>query len=434
MGEKQTILFIDDESINIRLGRAMLSDLYLVDVAMNGQAAKDYLNLKVPDLILLDLHLPDMDGFEILKYIKKNRRLCNVPVIIMTADEDRDCEVEGLRLGAMDFVAKPIVPDILRERIRRVLEMDLMKKKLSTDSLTGLTLRTVGEQEIGRAMAEDSGYLAFIDVDNLKKINDTVGHEAGDRLLKAVGDILLKSSENSYSCRLGGDEFLVFLPGVSKEKVCKQVELMIDAFLQKRNEDVTLKSSSISIGLVETNPTDSYEEAFNCADKALYHVKQNGKDGYFFYKGKEEAEDEEQSFEESLSRLCGALKNSGSYHGAMNVEYREFARLYEYFLNLKKRYQHEFYLILLNLKPAPGVDLEYDLLENEMNQLEAAIRRTVRNVDVCTRYSAAEYLVILMNPGSEEDVKRIVQRILFDYSGKDDKDYISVTFTETKLE
>jgi GGDEF domain-containing protein len=160
-----------------------------------------------------------------------------------------------------------------------------------------------------------------------------------------------------------------------------------------------------------STPADTYAEAYNKADKALYHVKQNGKDGYSFYNSDSESARNEKV---DINRLVNGIKNSGSYEGAMDVEYRQFAKLFEYTANLEKRYAHPFKLVMITLEASDEDSPRMDELEDAMFCMEQSIRQTVRNVDIVTRYSRQQFLVILLVPDIE-GVKLVVERIFRGY-------------------
>ncbi|MBO4904735.1 MAG: diguanylate cyclase [Lachnospiraceae bacterium] len=279
------------------------------------------------------------------------------------------------------------------------------------DVTTGIMSRNSGEKTIARVMMEEPGCLVFMDVDNLKKINDTYGHEAGDRILHIMGDTLADNSSDSLCCRLGGDEFLLFMKNVSQEDAKRRMEDIIRDFEQNKKDDPEISIASISAGMVMSTPENNYTDAYNKADKALYHVKQNGKSGFNFYK-----EDSEISAIDNIdvSKLVTNIKNSGSYNGAMNVDYREFAKLYEFIVNLEQRFDHSFKLIVISLESAKGDVFGSDELERSMYNMEQSIRQTIRDVDVLTRYSKQQFLVILL--GTDNDgVKTAVDRIFRGY-------------------
>ena len=279
------------------------------------------------------------------------------------------------------------------------------------DVVTGVMNRSAGEAAIAREMKDADGCFVFLDVDNLKKVNDISGHEAGDRLLRLTGDTLKEHCGNGICCRLGGDEFLLFLKDVSKEKAEEEVRTILSEFEEKKNADLEIAEASLSAGLAMSTPADSYMKIFNQADKALYHVKQNGKRDLGFYNAASESYREE---ELDMNKLVRAIRSSGSYDGAMDVEYRQFAQIYEYVENLEKRYAQSFKLIMIKLEPVPGTVPHAEELEISMYFMEQSIRQAVRGVDVVTRYSRQQFLIILLGT-DDEGVKTAMDRIFRGY-------------------
>lgn len=279
------------------------------------------------------------------------------------------------------------------------------------DVISGLLSRNIGERAIAEAMQEGPGCFVFFDVDNLKKINDIMGHNAGDRALKLFGDTALANGNNSIACRLGGDEFLMFLKDVDKKQAAEIVTKIFDEYHAAKMEDPEISVSSLSAGLVMSKPDDIYVDVFNKADKALYHVKQNGKADFYFY---QETDNESARAGVNLEKLIEGIKNSGSYEGAMNVEFRQFAKLYEYVENLQYRYKHSFRLSVVTLVAPDEAHTYMEELENAMYCMEQSIRLTIRNVDIVTRYSSVQFLVLLFEVGNE-DIAGIMTRIFNGY-------------------
>ncbi|MBR6230126.1 MAG: diguanylate cyclase [Eubacterium sp.] len=279
------------------------------------------------------------------------------------------------------------------------------------DITTGIMNRTSGETAIAEAMKAEKGCFVFFDVDNLKKINDVSGHEAGDRVLKLMGETLTKYNENSLCCRIGGDEFLLFMKNVTKEEAEDRVKRIIDEFVQKKDEDVEISPASLSAGMVMSKTSYSYTKTFNRADKALYHVKQNGKNGYCFYDKDAEAAGNEQA---DVNQLVDGIRNSGSYEGAMDVEYREFAKLFEFISNLERRFAHPFKLIMITMEYGSEEEPPVEELENAMYFMEQSILQTIRDVDIMTRYNRQQFLVILLGT-DPEGVKKAADRIFRGY-------------------
>lgn len=277
------------------------------------------------------------------------------------------------------------------------------------DLTTGILGRAAGEAAIAKVMQEKNGWFVLIDMDNLKKINDTSGHSAGDRALRLTGETLANNSENGLCCRLGGDEFILFLKDASRKEAEAGVQKLIAEFDRKKQADIEISVASLSAGVAMSTPAEAYTIIFNNADKALYHVKQNGKGGYYFYNSETEAEEKVDA-----GRLVSSIRTSGSYDGALDVEYRQFARLYEYITNLEHRFAHPFKLVLIELE-APGVEAsQTEELERAMYFMEQSIRQTVRNVDVVTRYSRRQFLIILVGTDNE-GVKIVIDRVFRGY-------------------
>ena len=131
--QKELILVVDDDIMNLQIAERMLGTEFAVCGQQSGKAALEYLTTQVPNLILLDLHMPEMDGFEVLKQIRRNDRLKDIPIVFLTADNDSDTEIKGFREGALDFIRKPFVADIMLQRIKRILELDRLQRSLQKE-------------------------------------------------------------------------------------------------------------------------------------------------------------------------------------------------------------------------------------------------------------------------------------------------------------
>ena len=278
------------------------------------------------------------------------------------------------------------------------------------DLITGLMTRKEGEKRIKAAMAEAPGCLAFIDLDNLKPINDTFGHLAGDHALKVVSEVLVNHGQDAVISRIGGDEFLFYMPDVDEGKATFIIDCIMDSFRGKRETDKVLSFASLSIGLCLSTPNDTYADVYQKADKALYFIKQNGKDAYYFYHHAFTKMNERPSVD--LAKLVDSIRKQGSYKGALGVEYREFTHLYEFITNLAIRYDQNLQLIMITLEPLNAMPSAFspEILEDAMSCMNTAIRNSLRNVDVCTRFSSQQFLIILTNAG-EENISLIVDRI-----------------------
>ena len=216
----------------------------------------------------------------------------------------------------------------------------------------------------------------------------------------------------------------------TEDEVRDCVEQIIKEFLSAKEEDVAIHVASLSVGLCMSTPMDMFEDVYNNADKALYHVKQNGKSGYFFYQ-KEEA-DMAQTANVDLQKLMRSIRNSGEYLGAMDVEYREFAKLFEYVNHLSVRYDHGFHLMMITLNKEQE-RMYIEEMEYAMECMEESIKKAIRNVDICTRYSSMQFLVILFEVG-DENIQLVVDRMFNNFYKKYGQNNIQPVYAVEKVE
>jgi diguanylate cyclase (GGDEF)-like protein len=292
--KRQKILIVDDVPENIRVLMEALKDDYAIVPAVNGPTA-----LKIaeetphPDLILLDIRMPEMDGFEVIKQLKENDNTRYIPVIFVTAISEVTNEAMGFQLGAVDYIIKPFHLHIVKARVKTHLELkrrgDILEMLSSIDSLTGVPNRRRFDEffqsEWRRAIRNQTSIsLIMIDIDFFKQYNDKYGHAAGDECLKRVAQTLSDSIHRSHDllARFGGEEFSVVLPETDftgtvalAEKMRKDVEE-----INILHEDSSVANHlTISLGTATAVPsTDSVSGSLmKNADKALYEAKKSGR-------------------------------------------------------------------------------------------------------------------------------------------------------------
>lgn len=656
----KTILAVDDSAEILKIVESVLKDTYKPILVKSGKKAVDYLEKNPVDLVLLDIMMPDMDGYETYKKIRKSDLNAAVPVIFLTADMDAESELKSLKMGAVDFIKKPFVPEIMKNRIDRILQLEDLNKNLqemvrektsqieqlsfeiistiasmieakdsytkghsvrvaeysamiakavgwkdkdvqnlkyiallhdigkvgipdnvlnkigkltdaefhiiqshtmlggdilkevksiedavcgakyhherydgqgypcglagehipevariiciadaydamnskrvyrdrlspemirkelmegrgtqfdpayldafvylmdegmlnidfgeinkqkifsqestilidqimknieeeakkaeSFDHLTGLLGRRVGESKVTQLMKEKPGCLAFVDLDNLKRTNDTMGHLAGDYALKTVGEVLSRYGQNAVISRLGGDEFLYYMVGADKQKAIEVIEQIMDTFDKQREINTYLSVSSLSIGLCMTEPEDILGDVIKKADRALYHVKQSGKNGYYFYDN--DTNGTQQGASVDLKKLIVSLKQQGAYDGSLNLEYREFAKVCDYIRHLGERYDYTVQIVMITIESMDQEALYIEEREQVMRCMEKMIQESLRSVDVSTRFSSEQFVVTLMNV-QDEYVERITNRIADNFHKVYDKKYVRVHF------
>ncbi|MGN0384990.1 MAG: diguanylate cyclase domain-containing protein [Lachnospiraceae bacterium] len=425
------ILIVDDDKTNLALAKQCLSDIYKISAVTMGSQALKFLENNTCDLILLDINMPEMDGFEVLEVIKSDEAHKDIPIIFLTADNDAVTENRCLEAGALDFIAKPFIQSVMRSRISRILELEDMRKKLADkleqkiqeitdiksksqqDALTGLWNRAYTENAVNELLADGTkGAMFMIDMDNFKAINDNYGHIEGDNTLKMFADTMRKfAKKGDVLCRIGGDEFVMFIrePG-SKSEVGNLAGDIISDLCYKIEEKKYETNSSVSIGIAQI-PEDGedFATAYNAADKALYYVKQNGKNSYHFFSEQREDERTRGNNLVDLDYLRQVMSRADSGRGAYQLELESFHHVYNFIRRFVERSGRNVETILFTAMTADNVDNEEAEIALEM--MEQAIYTSLRRVDVSTRYSSKQIIVILMDANMENGIM-VAERIM----------------------
>jgi len=283
------VLIIDDNPDALTLAKARLGgEGFEFLCADGGRAGLETALRERPDLILLDLDMPDMSGFDVCRAIKTDGELCMIPIIFLSGSGGPEDKVEGLNLGAVDYVTKPFDAFELRARVNAALRtkhlQDLLIEHARIDPLTGLAnrrgLMARLQQEWDR-IQRHGGKLSFIlgDLDDFKRINDTHGHSVGDKILQAVaGAIAGQCRSIDLSSRYGGDEFAIVVPDEMASEAVMLAERCRQAI-----EGVGLSADSetvfttASFGVADTEEADSPAALIRQSDNALYHAKNAGR-------------------------------------------------------------------------------------------------------------------------------------------------------------
>ncbi|MDM8537366.1 diguanylate cyclase [Desulfobacterales bacterium HSG17] len=309
MEKTERILIVDDESHNRKILTNLLKNEYKIMVAKNGaQAINASKGKNRPDLILLDLLMPDMDGYEVFKTLKNEERTMNIPVIFITALDKTANEVKGLELGAVDYITKPINPIIVKTRVKTHMTLkrktDLLEKMASLDGLTEIPNRRRFDEklqsELGRAGRNRTALpLILADIDCFKQFNDNYGHAQGDRCLRNVAQSIKKIIKRSsdLAARYGGEEFGIILPTTDLNgalAIAEAIRLTVAALNIPHAYSKAADYVSLSLGVACIEPEkiiSSLEtskagdaaldrvriELIEAADAALYRAKESGR-------------------------------------------------------------------------------------------------------------------------------------------------------------
>ena len=300
------IMMIDDEPINMEIVQAYLETAGYSNFITTSESSRamEIIKQELPDIILLDLVMPEVSGFEILEQLKRDDSLVHIPVIVLTSSNDSETKLKALQYGATDFLAKPVDTSELMLRLRNTLRAKAYQDHLIYyDSLTGLPNRRRFAERLTVALeraiqTNECGAILHIDLDRFKRINDTLGHSVGDKLLQVVAvrlelrirdrDALGKFQDadvRSSLSRLGGDEYTIMIPGMKRPENAAQVARRILAAMEEPfqvdgNELFVTPSIGIS---VFPDDGDNIDTLLKHADIAMYHAKQHGRNGFEFY-------------------------------------------------------------------------------------------------------------------------------------------------------
>ncbi|WNL16344.1 diguanylate cyclase [Arcobacter cryaerophilus gv. pseudocryaerophilus] len=295
--KKPTILVVDDMTTTLLLIHDLLKDTYEVKIAKSGTKALEILESPNDiDLILLDIEMPDINGYDVCKRIKNNETIKNIPIIFITGRTSQEDEEYGLNLGAIDYITKPFNKAIVKLRIKNYLNLkiknDMLEKLSMYDGLTNIRNRRFFDETFEKTFSEikrDKKSLAvlMIDIDFFKPYNDNYGHGQGDETLRKVAKALEKTIKRptDFVARYGGEEFVILLKDINKngvEAVANNLlnairELKITHEFSKIENYVTI---SIGASFYNSNSDITKLELLLKADETLYNVKNSGRNNF----------------------------------------------------------------------------------------------------------------------------------------------------------
>lgn len=294
---KPKLLLVDDQPINIQVLYQIFAPDFQVFMATSGAQALALCKSNPPDLVLLDIVMPGMDGFEVCTELKADESTRNIPVIFVTAHTDAAQETHGLDVGAVDFISKPVNPAVVRARVKThltlKLQSDVMRKLVFLDGLTGAYNRRYFDQqlsiEVGRSLRNASPLaLIMLDVDFFKLYNDLYGHQPGDDCLRTIAATLKRGLKRPADlvARYGGEEFACILPDTAFEdamSMAQNLERSVRELNIPHASSVTAPVVTISLGVAcRTGETPCEPHRLVAqADAELYKAKHAGRGRVF---------------------------------------------------------------------------------------------------------------------------------------------------------
>ena len=293
--EKRSVLIVDDQPDNIHALGKLIKDEYRIMAATSGARALEIAESdNPPDLILLDVMMPEMDGYEVCRRLKQNEQTNSIPVIFVTAMDSAEDEEKGFNLGAVDYISKPFKPTIVRARIKNQMNLkiktDMLEKLSMQDGLTEIPNRRFFQENLAREWSRcmRNGLplsLLIMDIDNFKPYNDNYGHGAGDECLRKVANVIKDtlSRPTDQAARYGGEEFVVLLPethAAGALHVAEELRAAVQGLGITHEHSPTAPVVTISVGTSThsaESPMKNKEQLLQLADEALYQAKEAGR-------------------------------------------------------------------------------------------------------------------------------------------------------------
>ncbi|MEO3679159.1 diguanylate cyclase [Rheinheimera sp. FR7-31] len=292
--KQATILVVDDQPINIQVAYQVLGDDYQVLMATSGQQAIKICQNNKPDLILMDVVMPEQDGLNTCRQLKADRTLADIPVLFVTGLQHQTDEDACWNAGAVDFIQKPFNANTLRNRVKVHLTLkhqaDLLRNMAYVDGLTGIYNRRYFDNLLQNQLAQHKRKqsplaVLLIDIDHFKQFNDTFGHLAGDDTLRKVALAIQESCvrPGDSVARYGGEEFVVLLSDTDSQGAIVVAEKLLKniAKLAITHPASLTGFVSVSVGIAVAEPNDAYSgNLLDLADQQLYAAKQYGRNQY----------------------------------------------------------------------------------------------------------------------------------------------------------
>lgn len=430
--DKQILIFGKEKEI-IDSSREKLKDACRVIVAYSKEEITEKMDAGAVDLVLYALDESRDFGITNLKKVLKEAGKKDIPVVCLYQGKKADMEEKCLELGVQDFVYISCREGVLKGRIRKALELKeykrIAQKNARYDGLTGLYNRSYGEAGIKKLLeAGKSGAFLMIDLDNFKGVNDAYGHLSGDDVLRFFSDVLKEmAKEKDVIARVGGDEYIFFITGITgRFSIMERASKILEKMTMKMQNAGYGNLVTVSIGIsIAPEDADSYDELYKMADKALYDVKLSGKADYrFYYEAPVDNDDYERLVD--LTRIRYILEGRMDLkNGAFQVEYGDFTKIYDYIFRDIRRNGTEVQILLFTLKKKEEMD-DGDV-ERAMRLFEEAVHGSLRMVDIGTRYSKLQYIVILLET-DEKNGSKVAERVQKNFAKIYDRDDIDLRY------
>jgi diguanylate cyclase (GGDEF)-like protein len=300
------ILIVDDSKLIAHVAKTMLTKQgHEVALAQDGKAGLEAAKSGQPDIILLDLIMPVMDGYEVCEHLKADEATQEIPIIMVTSKAETADKVKGLEMGALDYVTKPfdeaeLIARVnihlrLRELYQEVQQQNrLLQEMANRDGLTGLYNHRYFHEQLSQDFLRARRYhedlsCVLLDIDFFKKFNDTYGHQTGDVVLRALAEVIERSIRASdLAARYGGEEFALVMyhtDQLAALEAAERLRHMVENHAVKDNGNLLRVTISVGVATFPHEKIHDAKELIECADQALYKAKENGRNRIEAYEG-----------------------------------------------------------------------------------------------------------------------------------------------------
>lgn len=456
----EKILVVDDEKINLMIVKKILGDMFEIETAESGEDALSKLKEFIPIIILLDIHMPGIDGYETLKRIKTMPNTSEIPVIFLSADNDADAEVHGFELGADDFIRKPFISAVVKRRVERSIEnfrlrcnlqsevhrqteraekrrkdIELLSVEIIQTLATAIDAKDVYTKGHSSRVADYAAILA----ENLGWDNKRIEELRYKALLHDVGKIGVPDRILNKNGRLTDEEYEIIKSHTTTgSEILKGVSSLSDMFLVARHhherydgkgypdgllgEDIPVEARVV--GIADAYDAMSSDRVYRKAlpKEVIRQELIKGRGTQFdphmldvflnlFDSGRMENSKYEYDVKNvnvNISEFISEILFKDNPNGAVKLSNEEMAKLYSYINNVHKRYGVDFNSVIISLVWENEIDRED--LKQAMKAMEFSIVQSLRKVDVVTRISDSQYLIILTGPVAD-NIQGIIERI-----------------------
>ena len=395
------ILIVDDDEMMLMMARRILSLKYEIVTATTGAEAIEIFDAERPDMVLSDLMMPEMDGYELHRILQEKSGE-TVPIMFMSANEGDESEIKGFEVGAADYIHKPLKPDVLLRRVGNIIEnldkIHGLEAAATIDPLTKLLNKSTAQKEISELIKKSSGALLMIDLDSFKLVNDIYGHNMGDKILIYFGELIKNViRESDLAGRMGGDEFIAFLQNVDDENILREKTSYLNEKLLTYAKKIMGNDMQIPLGtsigavFVPEEGRD-FQTLYKKADSALYNVKQHGKHSLSVFG----THNHSKISVEGLSQLRMILCERNVEPGAYFVDFETFKSIYRLFMRMDNK----------NL-----VLMQFTLPEKDLaKEFKEILIHTLRKSD-CVTQNGKKFLILLIE-AREKDSDIVKDRIM----------------------